>query len=356
MIKFWEPVSGASDQFDYYFRRVSKETDSNTYLIQCTDAQEILRQNLNLSNEKNFIFYYTEELLDTDNETIWNSIKQIIEQNSIPENRIVIVLNYYSKISKKFIQTNFGNVNFISLKYFEFKTGNVHQFQTQLYNRFYNLGKKNLLVLGGKPFKYNRFPAAVQLDQHNLLHDSIITFYKDTIEDTVAYCKEVLNFDNEEKIVEIIEKTSKNVDGVDLNKGHNGHYQGYPYNPALYYQTKLSVILETHFTDERIFVTEKTARAIFNHHPFVVFSSPFFLTELQEQGYKTFNNLTNEYYDCNIIPSARLHHCIQAVKSFCYDVDAIAKITSHNKENLDKIYKEEAQKIINIDDHFIQNN
>ena len=95
MIKFWEPVSGASDQLDYYFRRVSKETDSNTYLIQCTDAQEILRQNLNLSNEKNFIFYYTEELLDTDNETIWNSIKQIIEQNSIPENRIVIVLNYY---------------------------------------------------------------------------------------------------------------------------------------------------------------------------------------------------------------------------------------------------------------------
>jgi len=363
MITFWEPISGESYQFDYFFKRVNREIDADTYLIQCIDAKELLERNQKFSKEKNFIFYYTEELVisdDNDFDVIWSPVKKIIENFSIPEHKITFIINYYSKsgpsgLTRKFMQSHFGNVTFVLLKYFEFKTGNIHKFLPQSFNQTYNYGKKNYLILGGKPFKYNRIPVGIDLYQQGLLKNSICTFYKEDLEQTLAFLNTEDNSYNPTLVEAVIEHTSKSVDGVALDLGWNGHYQGYPYDHRLYEKTKLSLVLETHFTDHRVFVTEKTARAIYNHHPFVIFSSPHFLKELQSQGYQTFADLTDESYDSTLGASARRYECIESVINFNYDVNKIIEITNHNKKNFDKIYQEEVQKIIDINKYYTQN-
>jgi len=65
-----------------------------------------------------------------------------------------------------------------------------------------------------------------------------------------------------------------------------------PYN-----DTKYSLISETNDTDNEIFITEKTWKAIIAQHIFVVHGNYLYLQKLKEMGFKTFGSYLDESYD-----------------------------------------------------------
>tara|TARA_B100001094_G_scaffold156699_1_gene151700 strand:- start:1015 stop:1947 length:933 start_codon:yes stop_codon:yes gene_type:complete len=151
-----------------------------------------------------------------------------------------------------------------------------------------NLSSPQFLFLGGKPEKANRKP----------LLDLLLS--NPTIKNKLTWSMFGVN------------------ESPDKIERDSNHYLGYPYDPMLYKMTNISIIAETHYSDNQEFhPTEKIYRAIANMHPFIVASTPYFLTKLHQKGYKTFNTLFDEFYDMEKNHSKRLLTLVSAIKQIC---------------------------------------
>ena len=80
-------------------------------------------------------------------------------------------------------------------------------------------------------------------------------------------------------------------------------------------------VAETHFTDDTIFLTEKTFKCILNLQPFIIIGNPGSLALLQEMGYKTFNDFVYEDYDTEIDNEKRMHSCFTECYKIAYYTD-----------------------------------
>lgn len=65
------------------------------------------------------------------------------------------------------------------------------------------------------------------------------------------------------------------------------------------------------------FVTEKTWKPIKAKHPFIVASTPYFLRELRELGYKTFSPYIDESYDLIENDEQRIYAIVDEVERLC---------------------------------------
>lgn len=66
---------------------------------------------------------------------------------------------------------------------------------------------------------------------------------------------------------------------------------------GIYNQTGYSVVAETNFSNEYSFYTEKTAKPIIARRLFVMFGGQYYLRNLRELGFKTFDGVIDETYD-----------------------------------------------------------
>jgi hypothetical protein len=65
-----------------------------------------------------------------------------------------------------------------------------------------------------------------------------------------------------------------------------------------YGETYFSVVTETSYDNDHLFFpTEKVFKPILYKHPFIVVSTPNYLKNLREMGYKTFDGIIDESYD-----------------------------------------------------------
>lgn len=62
-------------------------------------------------------------------------------------------------------------------------------------------------------------------------------------------------------------------------------------------QAYWNIVVETHFAQDTVFLTEKTFKPILNMQPFVIVGNPGSLQLLKHLGYRTFGNAINERYD-----------------------------------------------------------
>ncbi len=79
--------------------------------------------------------------------------------------------------------------------------------------------------------------------------------------------------------------------------------------PEPYRQTRFSLVAETYFDGSAgvlVNVSEKTFKAVANHHPFLLAGAPGTLHHLRERGYRTFSPAFNEGYDLVGDDAARL--------------------------------------------------
>ena len=86
------------------------------------------------------------------------------------------------------------------------------------------------------------------------------------------------------------------------------------YIPDDFNCTKISVVLETVFDDQRIHLTEKILRSIACAHPFILAAGPGSLEYLRSYGFKTFDPWIDESYDQESNSLLRLKKIVNSMK------------------------------------------
>ena len=92
----------------------------------------------------------------------------------------------------------------------------------------------------------------------------------------------------------------------------------------------LDIVMETYFSNNTFFMTEKIVRPIMAMRPFIVFAAPGFLRNMRGMGYKTFDRWWSEEYD-NYGEQLRIRKIQEILK------DIYAKSTAELRSMLDEM-------------------
>lgn len=239
----------------------------------------------------------------------------------------------------------------VLIDYYELQTYCFHTVLGCQHNSTYHRhADKDSCMLIGKP-KLSRLVFMHELWQRNLLDNSITSILLES-QDHNEHASRIMQlyrsmgYNDVEKhsILEMIETLSGSPDNVNYRywntlHGPVNHCPGYPYNSNIFTDTKFSIITESNFSsrDSKInFITEKTYKAIFNHHPFVIFGTSGLLDTLRNKGYKTFNDIIDESYDLPNTDNMRMKRVVNAVEQMhnISQHDQLASIVDHNYQTL----------------------
>ena len=116
-----------------------------------------------------------------------------------------------------------------------------------------------------------------------------------------------------------------------------------------------NIVVETHFRQNTIFLTEKTFKPILNLQPFCIVGNPGSLRLLKHLGYKTFGNIINEEYDEIDDPEARMKEMLEIAYSIHNRnhlelqniTAAIVDVLKHNQENFLRPKTSRIQNLLN---------
>ena len=105
-----------------------------------------------------------------------------------------------------------------------------------------------------------------------------------------------------------------------------------------YHKIFVDVVCETRVTGNCFFVTEKTWRCIVARRPFVVMGSQYFLQNLKQLGFLTFNDFWDEGYD-DYDPKDRIKHIEQVLTTISqWPVDTLHEKLQQMQHILDHNY------------------
>lgn len=101
----------------------------------------------------------------------------------------------------------------------------------------------------------------------------------------------------------------------------------------------MEAVCEYNCSDNKVFLSEKTARAIVLKNPFVIFGDRYTLTELKRLGFKTFSEVWDESYDTLETAVERIDAAVGLLKNIKQSIkwrnhysDAIEDIVKHNRK------------------------
>lgn len=184
---------------------------------------------------------------------------------------------------------------------------------------------KRINFLIGKPNKKSRMLIAESIHQNTDVKDPLVS---------ILGMPDESNYD--ESFLQFLRNNQGPKDGAEIMQTSEGiSSQGWSNDTSIYDQSSVSIVCETHETNDSIFLTEKIYRPIINRHPFVIRSSFRTIEYLQSVGFKTFNGLIDESYDadlevskqnCNTIVT-RAQQLLTAVKEYPQKVQ---EIVDHN--------------------------
>lgn len=286
-------------------------------------------------------------------------LKELIHHLNIPIKDIILVGSIYEQhnaYTRIGLNIGLDPSQIILIDYYELQTFLFHKMYSFEYNKQYNYSaEKDLKYIFGKVHKVNRLIAMYELWSNNMLENAVTgclvkqeDLHKLSAE-TVKEYKIMFNEDvSEDDIFLMLKNHHGSPDNVDFKyfKRSNdsaidisNHHPCYPYDyKMLFTNTKMSLVPETMFyKDHPVFITEKTYVAIHNHHPFVVLSTPNFLSTLHSRGYKTFDQICDESYDYCFNDKKRLKMVIESTKQIINSskIDIIQSITKHNFNRLE---------------------
>ena len=133
---------------------------------------------------------------------------------------------------------------------------------------------------------------------------------------------------------------------IDVDEWDTNHFDTSPAWP--YEKTFFSLVSESQYVEDTLFLSEKIWKAIANQHPFVLVGSYKTLNYLKEQGFETFEPFIDESYDDEKNPYKRIKKIIEEVKRLCsMDEKQIKKFLS----DIDNILEYNYDKLINSHDN-----
>lgn len=300
-----------------------------------------------LKNNAKFIISYLREIPRIEEKWIQKQCKIYQNKYSIPqENFIYVYGNEWDCPLPKTITK-------IYFPYYEcdfvHRVKNKEILDTSIKNPSFDI-----LSINGKPHKYMRLRHVIKLWQRGLHKNSIINLLR-TDEDVRLFPQRKSYYSLVDDIISFKDFKKfyswcpENLDEINL---YGKHHCGYPYKPEWFENTKISLVSETfsghHNCNKDFFVTEKIVKAIGNRHPFVVLSTPYYLQNLRNLGYRTFDKLINEDYDTIEDTDDRINAAIDSVENYIKSYNKnlqkeINLITQHNYINLLERYDKSIQ-------------
>ena len=239
------------------------------------------------------------------------------------------------------------------IAYPHFETDAVWRFcqgDIQLANKNFdelkNFVKHDFLFLNAKIQKINRLNLAVRLNNNDLLKHGIWSLNTaHTVQDLYPKVSHLMSRNQFELFYSKIPHSPDNI----KYDAEADHYLGYPFDHTLYEKTKYSIVSETHVNNiDPFMITEKTARAIINKHPFVMASTPRFLEKLRSRGYETFSSIWPEDYDMEYDDEMRMKMIADTVR-YIHDnpIDWIRayNISKNNYSRLQRRYDEAVKRL-----------
>ena len=143
--------------------------------------------------------------------------------------------------------------------------------------------------------------------------------------------------------VDKLEKKSPSI--IDVDEWNTNHFDTSP--PWPYEKTFFSLVSESQFVEETLFLSEKIWKSIANKHPFILVGSYKTLDYLHKEGFKTFHPFIDESYDKEKHPYRRITKIIKEVKKLCLmNQSEINKFLS----DIDEIIEFNYNKLMN--DHY----
>jgi hypothetical protein len=278
--------------------------------------------------------------------------------HGVKQHEILFITNYHTLLDLKKVRKYFGHkINIEFLRFFEIDAVLQHRnIQHQNVNTIFDF-KNKYLAMFGKTRKFMRSGALIKMYDNNMYKESLISSLAKGVEidASVNYASQ---YWPARKLHKVLTKFSQSIDNVvhDSDGGSEISYMGYPYDKTVYETTFCSIIPETNDiiydnnpATVQFFITEKFARAVFNYHPFVILGTPYFLKNIKELGYKTFDTFICEKYDEEENPYTRLDMAINSIKDMPVEKnDMLLNILIHNCENMINVYNNEYNKLCNF--------
>lgn len=273
---------------------------------------------------------------------ILESIKNKIN-NLGAQFHLIAGINYQSQLDNANCDVTF--INFFALRTYL-------ACQKQPINTSWCFENKKILFLMGKAYKPHRVGLLYLLYKQGLLVDDKCAWscLKLDFNETKKFLPSDLTND---QVTEFIENCYRVADSAKIvtHDKINTHYGGFPFDENLYKTTNISLISETAFTGSP-FITEKTYRAIVNHHPFVIASAFGQNKELQRQGFATFDEfMTFPGYNEQLSRPNSLSEIVENVKNFdpsTDEINAIDTLVRHNASRFRQLIQEESSKIQSV--------
>jgi len=100
----------------------------------------------------------------------------------------------------------------------------------------------------------------------------------------------------------------------------------------------VEIVSEFNCSNNKVFLTEKTARAIVNKKPFIIVGDKNSLAELRNNGYKTFDKFWDESYDQKENLLDRVNAIVEQMRNIVSNVNLKDNYSDEMKEILDHNY------------------
>ena len=252
------------------------------------------------------------------------------------------------------IDINTTRFRVIYINFFRLQTYYSKYFTDQEFSSEWNPVNCALFLMG-KPYKQHRAPMLYALIQQGVKEARLnYSFHSDPgtklFQEAACVFNQVYPEVSYAQFSQQYRHTTNHIIPMVNSDGTNFHYSGFPFDPNQYRQTSLSVISETdldhktsidHYTTA--WNTEKTWRAIANHHPFTLVSHQYLPKMLLRKGYEIWDRFfkyTHEVVLTSETVRGLLEKSAENVDYFldvCWDnQDTIQVLTKHNADLMDQ--------------------
>ena len=242
-----------------------------------------------------------------------------------PNNFVYLTGNLKSK-------NDYRHMNTCPFHYKHEENINIIEFQAQRhinYPKKYELAKfnrnkkieKHFLCYNRNLFHPHRLFLLALLQEKKLLSDGLVSFDKigeyhtkvfhNNLKDWFSFGKKLIT--EKAKYLEEIKPLSPSI--IDVDEWDTNHYDTSPSWP--YEQTLFSLVSESHFVQDTLYLSEKIWKAMANNHIFIAVAPFETLKSLRSRGFKTFSPYIDESYDNEKNHYKRLRKIAIEVEKLC---------------------------------------
>ena len=273
-----------------FFKNNIKDIDKNLFeRLKEIDTTIVI----NYSHEGHLNEYFVEEIL-----------------KNISYKKIIFLYNDYLNDFSKYKSKN---VSFIRVNYYLNRSSRYFQYNLKVNNisEILNYQEKKYHFLSFNQYPHHHRVKIISEIHKNNIIDKFLISYNPKFYETLGNVK--YDYENQLKDLGYFEDyklfTSLSEKKVDFET--NFRISGYGYEDVQpYRESIISLISDTIFFKPQGFISEKVFKPIMYLQPFLIVGPPYYLREIRNMGFKTFDGFIDESYDVELDDKIRLEKII----------------------------------------------